>query len=259
MDDDLPRAERTALLLEAAASAPSSTERARWQERAIEINMPIAAQVAARYRGRGVPTEDLEQVAYLALVKSVQRYEYDDDRPFLSYAVPTIRGEVKRYFRDLGWTIRPTRSIQEAQARVRHGEGELWQVLGRAPRPSEISEHLGLDLDTVVEALAANGCFTPSSLDATTADGSSSVADLLPEAEDGFDCVETRLMLGPLVAGCSERERRMLEMRFLQHMTQEEIGEILGLSQMQVSRLLSSLMARLRDGLLSPQDSESVA
>jgi RNA polymerase sigma-B factor len=251
--DDMPRAERTALLLRTAASASSATERARCEERVIEVNMPVAAQIAARYRGRGVPQEDLEQVAYLALVKSVHRYEYAEDRDFLSFAVPTIRGEVQRHFRDLGWTIRPTRTIQTAQARIRSGEGELWQLLGRAPRPTEIAEHLGLDLDVVIEALAANGCFTPASLHTPAADGGTPIGDLLPdhEDEDAFDRVETRLVLGPLLAGCSDRERRMLEMRFFQHLTQQEIGDTLGLSQMQVSRLLSSLMTRLRDELLS--------
>ena len=160
--EGLPQAERTRVLLAAAAASPSPSERTALEERVIETNLVIAEQLAARYRKRGVPDDDLKQVACLGLVKAARRYEYAPDRDFLSFAVPTIRGELRRYFRDLGWTIRPTRRVQEAQTRITRAEGELFQRLGRSPRPSEIAEHLDLDLDLVIEALAANGCFTPS-------------------------------------------------------------------------------------------------
>jgi RNA polymerase sigma-B factor len=115
-----------------------------------------------------VSDDDLTQVAFLGLVKAARRYEYAADRDFLSFAVPTIRGELRRYFRDLGWTIRPTRRVQEAQSRITRSDGDLYQKLGRSPRPSEIAEHLDLYLDLVIQALAANGCFTPTSLESTT-------------------------------------------------------------------------------------------
>ena len=252
-DEDLAgltRAEQTSLLLRAAAQAPSPEARAALQERAVEANMPVAAQIAQRYRGRGVSSEDLEQVAYLALVKAAQRYEYAEDRDFLSFAVPTIRGEVQRYFRDLGWTIRPTRTIQTAQSRIRQAEGDLWQALGRSPRPSEIAEHLDMELDTVVEALSANGCFSPSSLDVPLGDDRAPVGDSLGAEDDAFGRVDTRLILRPLLAQLSDRERQMIELRFFQQATQAQIGEVLGITQMQVSRLLSALMARLQAELL---------
>ena len=253
----LSRSERTALLLRTASVTSSPEECASLQERAVEANMPVAAQIAARYRGRGVPAEDLEQVAYLALVKAVRRYEYAEDRDFLSFAVPTIRGEVQRYFRDHGWTVRPTRSIQTAQSRIAKAEGELFQTLGRAPRPSELAEHLGLDLDLVVEALAANGCFTPSSLDTPAIDQQSTVGDLMGTLEEGFDRVDTRLVLKPLLAHLSERERLIIEMRFFHHATQAQIGDVLGVTQMQVSRILSALMARLREQAMRAEDARA--
>jgi RNA polymerase sigma-B factor len=249
--EDLPRAERTRALLEAAANSDSPTEREALEDRVIRDNMPIAAQIAARYRQRGIPPEDLEQVAYLALVKAVQRYEFAEDRDFLAFAVPTMRGEVRRYFRDLGWSIRPTRRIQDAQRRIAEAEGDLVQTLGRSPRPSEIARHLDLDLDLVTEALAANGCFQPSSLDTTPPQGDRSLADSLPDTEDGFGTVEARVMLKPLLENLTDRERVLLEMRFVRGATQAEIGEVLGITQMQVSRLLSSLLTRFRDQLMT--------
>jgi RNA polymerase sigma-B factor len=248
--EGLTRAEQTTLLLRFAAEAATPEARARFQERAVEINMPVAAQIAQRYRGRGVASEDLEQVAYLALVKAAQRYEYADDRDFLSFAVPTIRGEVQRYFRDLGWAIRPTRTIQTAQTRIRQAEGDLWQSLGRSPRPTEIAEFLDLPLDTVIEALSANGCFSPSSLDAPLGEDRSPVSDSLGSEDEEFGTVDSRLVLRPLLAQLTDRERLMIELRFFHQATQAQIGEALGITQMQVSRLLSALMARLQTELL---------
>jgi len=254
--EGMSRAERTDHLL-AAAGGASADDREALLERVIELNMPMAAQLAMRYARRGVPSEDLEQVAYLALVKAVQRYEHGPDRSFVAYAVPTIRGELRKYFRDLGWTVRPTRRIQETQGRIRACEEELSQSLGRAPRPTEIAEHLGSDVDTVVEALAADGLFQPSSLDAEGPTTSETLASHLGVEEPGFRAAEARAALAPLMWRLSERERVMLEMRFWQGATQSEIGERLGVTQMQVSRLLSSLMARLRDELEEPAALES--
>lgn len=256
--DALSRADRTRLLLEAAATA-SPAKRKALEERVIETNLAVAAQIAARYHHRGVPADDLEQVAYLALVKAVRRYEYAPDRDFLSFAVPTIRGELRRHFRDVGWTIRPTRRVQEAQTRITQAESELLQKLGRSPRPSEIAQHLNVDPDVVLEALSANGCFHPSSLEATMTAGDGMVTEWLGEEDAGFHNVETRVLLGPLLAHLTDRERTMLEMRFFRGATQAEVGEAIGVTQMQVSRLLSDLMTRLREQLMTdeqPQDHE---
>jgi RNA polymerase sigma-B factor len=128
-------------------------------------------------------------------------------------------------------------------------ESDLCQELGRAPRPSEIAAHLDLDLGLVVEALAANGCFAPTSLDSTPAEGESAIGDRLGDDDPSFDSAEARVALKPLLAHLDHRERIMLEMRFFKGSTQSEIGEVLGITQMQVSRLLSALLARLRDEL----------
>jgi RNA polymerase sigma-B factor len=242
----LPRREATEVLLAAMASA-GAEERHALEDRLVEVNLQIALDVARRYRSRGVPIEDLEQVASLGLVKAARGYDPERATDFLSYAVPTIRGEVRRYFRDHGWTVRPPRTVQQAQARITAIESGLCQELGRAPRPTEIAERLDLDLDLVVEALAANGCFSPTSLDATPAGSESGIGERLGEDDASFDSAEARVALQPLLAHLDRRERIMLEMRFFKGSTQSEIGEVLGITQMQVSRLLSALLARLRD------------
>jgi RNA polymerase sigma-B factor len=249
--DHLSRRDATDLLLARAATADGH-ERRVLQDKVVEVNLQIALDVARRYRSRGVAIEDLEQVACLGLVKAARGYEHDRATDFLSYAVPTIRGEVRRYFRDHGWTVRPPRTVQQAQARITSVESDLCQELGRAPRPSEIAERLDLDLDIVVEALAANGCFSPTSLDATPTGSENGIGERLGEEDAAFDSAEARVALKPLLAHLDRRERIMLEMRFFKGSTQSEIGEVLGITQMQVSRLLSALLARLRDELGSP-------
>jgi RNA polymerase sigma-B factor len=250
--ENLSRADRTSVLLAAASLAASASERAALELRVIETNMVVASQIASRYRARGIATDDLEQVAYLALVKAVRRYVHAEDRDFLSFAVPTIRGEIRRYFRDQGWTIRPPRCVQEAQNRIKEVEDDLLHQLGRAPRPSEIAERSGLDLGLVVEALAANGCFTPSSLESSTTDGAGRGQKWTGDVDSGFGSAEARAVLAPLLARLTPRERLMLEMRFVRGATQKEIGETIGVTQMQVSRLLSDLMGRLREQILTP-------
>jgi RNA polymerase sigma-B factor len=249
--DRLSRREATEALLSKMADADDE-ERKALEDQLVEVNLQIALDVARRYRSRGVPVEDLEQVASLGLVKAARGYDAERATDFLSYAVPTIRGEVRRYFRDHGWTVRPPRTVQQAQARITAVESDLCQELGRAPRPTEIAERLELDLDLVVEALAANGCFSPTSLDATQAGAENAIGARLGEDDASFDSAEARVALRPLLAHLDRRERIMLEMRFFKGATQSEIGDVLGITQMQVSRLLSALLARLRDELGSP-------
>jgi RNA polymerase sigma-B factor len=210
----------------------------------VVLNLKVAADIARQYQGRGVAFDDLEQVANLGLVKAAQAFDPAHGSDFLSYAVPTMRGEVRRYFRDLGWTVRPTRAVQEAQAGIASAEGELFQELGRSPRPSELAEHMGVDPEVVQEALAANGCFAPTSLDTSVNDHSP--AERLGHDEAGFDSAEARVMLLGIMRDLTPRERRILEMRFFGGCTQKEIGVEVGVTQMQVSRLLSRLLERLR-------------
>jgi RNA polymerase sigma-B factor len=243
------RAERTAQLLECSVGA-CERERQRILDEVIVLNIGVANAVAARYRARGVAIEDLQQVAYLALVKAAQGFDPSAGHHFLSYCVPTIRGEVKRYFRDHGWAVRPPRRIQELQSRISTASSELAFELGRSPRPSELAERLDESLDDVTEALANDGCFAPTSLDRTFGeDGSTTLGELLGRDDEGQPAAEARVVLGPVVRRLGERDRRILMLRFFRGWTQQEIAEDIGVTQMQVSRLLSRILSELREQL----------
>ncbi len=237
------------------AVEPPSSSAHRPVAELIQDNLAVAQSIARRYRNRGVDLDDLEQVALLGLTKAAQRFDADAGHDFLSYAVPTIRGEIRRYFRDAGWMVRPPRRVQELQARIRRAQAELEMQLGRSPRPSEVAAHLGEGLEDVVEALTADGCFTPTSLDTTLGSGELSIGDLLSPTDGAMELAEARVLLRPLLQQLTERDRRMLFMRFFEGRTQQEIGETLGLTQAQVSRVLSTMLAQLRDKL----DVESAA
>ena len=246
LGDSRRRVETARLLL--SARVTSGDERADLEDDVIRLNMTVAADVARRYHGRGIPADDIDQVAFLGLVKAVRGFDPTLADDFLSYAVPTLRGEIRRYFRDSGWTIRPPRSVQEVQARVVGAEAELTQRLGRAPRPSEIAAHLEVAPALVLDAMTASGCFTPVSLDASrsTDEASESPADRMGHLDPAFASAEARLALAPLMATLGERDRRILELRYYEHRTQAQIGLEVGVSQEQVSRLLSNILVRLR-------------
>jgi RNA polymerase sigma-B factor len=239
------RRTETARLFDEAAQSEGAV-REGLHEQIIRLNMVIAGELARRYHGRGIAADDLDQVANLGLVKAVQGFDPAQGNDFLSFAVPTIRGEIRRYFRDFGWAIRPPRSVQELQGRITTAEGELFQALGRSPRPSEIAEHLGVELELVVDSLSANGCFAPMSLDAPVAEGDTAPADRLGGLDSSFATAEARIVLGRILSDLSPRDRQILEMRFFGGCTQAEIGAEIGVTQMQVSRLLSRLLERLR-------------
>ena len=225
------------------------------EDELIRLNMVVAREVARRYRGRGLSADDLEQVAYVGLCKAVRNYDPQKATDFHSYAVPTIRGELRRWFRDAGWVVRPPRSVQELQVKVTTTQEALVHSLGRPARPDEIASALAVEIAAVQDALSANGCFSPTSLDGALEQGSGAagkLADRLGEADPGYARAEARVTLRPLMAGLTRRERRMLEMRFVQGATQAEIGAEIGVTQMQVSRLLSALLTRLRAQLTGP-------
>lgn len=231
------------------ARTATGDERHALEDRIIELNMTVASDCARRYRGRGIATDDLDQVAYVGLVKAVQGFDPDRGHDFLSFAVPTIRGELRRHFRDHGWALRPPRSIQELQTRILAAEGELTQLLGRSPRPSDLARHLEVDLEHVLDALGASGCFSPASLDAPVPEGEAALGDRLGSVDPAFAVAEARVTLTALVRGLTPRERRILEMRFFGGCTQAEIGADIGVTQMQVSRLLNRILDRLRERL----------
>lgn len=234
----------------AEADDASDARRHKLLDKVVLLNAPVARSIASRYRSKGVDPDDLEQVAYLGLVKAAHGYRPATDTAFLAYAVPTIRGELKRYFRDYAWTVRPPRRVQELQGNIAAAEHMLTQRLGRPPSAEETAAHLGAKPADIVEATAVRGCFNTLSLDApvTAADGSS-LMDTVADAEDGYAQVDTVHTLAPVVSGLADRERRILELRFGGDLTQDEIGAELGISQMQVSRLLRGILDRMRADL----------
>jgi len=241
------RSSRTAELLALAADATDEAERSHLLEQVILINCGVAQAIASRYRGRGVSREDLDQAAYEGLVKAVLRFDPGLDHDLLTYAVPTIRGEVQRYFRDHGWSVRPPRRVQELQWRMNHVTEELGQELGREPERHEVVARLGVDESDYDEAVQAFGCFQPASLDRPATAGSpSTIGDLIPGDDKEFDVTDARVTLAPVVRQLSARDRRILYLRFFENRTQEEIGQDLGVTQMQVSRLLARILGRLR-------------
>lgn len=215
-------------------------------DRLVQAHMSVARSMAARYRNRGIDLDDLEQVALLGLIKAAHRFDPDAGHAFLSFAVPTIRGELRRHFRDAGWMVRPPRRVQELQARIGRAQTALEAQLGRSPRPSEVAEHLGTDLEDVVEALTADGCFTPTSLDGPVGSGESPLGDMLGGTDPALKSVEARVVLEPVLGQLTARDRRILHLRFFEGRTQQEIAEDVGLTQAQVSRLLARIFADLR-------------
>lgn len=248
--ETVPEADRSAItarLLAQIAETTDELEQKRLRDEVVVINMGVARAITSRYRDRGIAHEDLLQAAYVGLVKAVQGFDAAFDRDFLSYAVPTVTGEVRRYFRDFGWTVRPPRRVQELQGQISRASAELFQTLHRSPKASEVAEHLSLDVESVIEALAADGCFTPASLDVPVGeDGSGSLGELLGENDEDLSRAEVRLLLGPAVRRLKPRDRRILELRFFHGWTQEQIAQDIGVTQMQVSRLLSRILADLR-------------
>jgi RNA polymerase sigma-B factor len=232
-------------------------ERRLRQELAL-ANTTVASCIAFRYRGRGVPQEDLEQSAYLGLVKAANGFDPDHGEGFLSFAIPTIAGEVKRYFRDHTWMVRPPRRLQELRVAVMAASSRLGQDLGRSPTVPEIAAQLNVGEDDVIETLASAEGYHARSLDAPLSDlrggsGESdglSPADLLGQDDTRLDLVEDVLSVRPLLAHLSARSRRILTLWFFQDLTQAQIGEQVGLTQTQVSRLIKEAIDELRQGLV---------
>ena len=247
----LERRELTARALAESAATLSVSRRHELLDYVVRINMCVANSVARRYVHRGIEEEDLVQVAYAALIRAARGFDPSRDQDFLSYAVPTIRGELKKHFRDRGWVVRPPRRIQEIQARLTRAEEDLAHELGHRPLADELAAHLQVDVAEVREAMAADGCFSPSSLDRPVAGleggGFATVGDLIGGRDDGSrSAVEARVTLAPVLRRLKERDRRILYMRFFEERTQQEIADDIGVTQMQVSRLLSRIMRDLR-------------
>ncbi|MEO5710867.1 MAG: sigma-70 family RNA polymerase sigma factor [Nocardioidaceae bacterium] len=240
----------SAELLRRAARESDPLERKRLQDEVVVLHMGLARAIAARYRGRGIAEDDLTQAASMALIKAARNFDPDRGVEFLSYAVVTMKGEVKRQFRDFGWMVRPPRPVQKLQADLSRADGELTHRLGRSPTVSEVAEHLGVAEDDVVEALSADGCFTPTSLDAPVgSEGSGVLGELLAGDDSAMNEAEARVMLTPAVRALPERDREILYLRFFKQQTQSQIGDEIGVTQMQISRILARVLIQLRGQL----------
>jgi RNA polymerase sigma-B factor len=219
----------------------------------IEINLTLVRYSARRFRSRGDDMEDIVQVGTIGLIKAIDRFDLSREVEFTTFAIPYVVGEIKRFFRDTTWDVRVPRRLQEMRMDLARANDKLTSKLGRSPRVSELAEHLGVSEEEIVEGqVAANG-YNSSSLDATVNDeeGEASLADVLGERDEAMDLVEDFQALKPLLAELSERDRKIIELRFGEELTQAQIGEQLGLSQMHVSRLLSRALTGLRAGMLT--------
>jgi RNA polymerase sigma-B factor len=245
---DFRRAETHRLFAELEA-ATGEAEREALVEELIVLNTQVAYAIARRFQNRGVPLDDLEQVACLALVRTVRKFDRQASEDFLTYAVPSITGEIKRYFRDHGWAVRPTRRLQELQARIRG----LTDDGHTSHTPQHLAAVLDVGVDEVTEALRLDGCFTPTSLDqvmrSDDGSGTTTIGDTLTADGDDHERAEVRLLLNDALTHLTERQVEILRMRFVEDLTQQQIGDRLGVTQMQVSRLLASILRRLRTEL----------
>jgi RNA polymerase sigma-B factor len=209
---------------------------------------PLTVRLAARYRHTTESQEDLEQVAYVGLLKAIDRYD-PDLGPFIRYAVPTMLGELKRHFRDRGWGMHVSRSLQERFLKVGEAIDQLTGRLGRSPTPRDVAEATGFTLEEVLEALDASSAYAPAALDAPRAGADSAedgtLGDTLGSEDHRYELVELGATLEPALRALPEREQAILHMRFAEDLTQSEIAERIGISQMHVSRLLRRSIERL--------------
>jgi RNA polymerase sigma-B factor len=234
------------ILLRRHAAEPSEATR----EELVRRFMPLAQRLARRYAGGAEPLDDLFQVASLGLVKAIDRYDPSRGTTFSTFAVPTILGELKRHFRDRGWSLRVPRSTQERTLRVDKALEELPGRLGRTPTVKDVARWLEIDEDEVLEAMHASRAHHAGSLDrpvSSEVDEGATLVDRVGGEDHAFDAVEYGVAIGPALADTSERERLILHLRFVEDLTQSEIAKRVGISQMHVSRLLRGLLDRLRE------------
>ncbi|WP_028477315.1 RNA polymerase sigma factor SigF [Nocardia sp. CNY236] len=243
------------LFVELAALSLDDPRREAVRTEVIGRCLPLADHIARKFSGRGENFEDLVQIARVGMLAAVDRFDPTRGATFLSFAVPTIVGEVRRHFRDYAWSVRVPRRIKEIQSMLGPTVETLSQRLGRVPRAREIAEELGVDLNEVTQALIARNAYKTSSIDAVSDIGESdspgfSVLDSLGAEDPDFGIVDNCLAVTPLLAALPDREKQVLAMRFFDSMSQEQIARQIGCSQMQVSRILAKTLKSLREQAL---------
>ncbi|WIM99353.1 SigB/SigF/SigG family RNA polymerase sigma factor [Actinoplanes oblitus] len=218
------------------------------RERVINAWLPMARRLARRYANRGEDSDDLVQVATVGLIKAVDGFEPERGGDFASYAIPTVLGELKRHFRDRMWNIRVPRRLQELNMAINRARGELVQRLGRVPTVADIATHLGIGEEEVIEGLEGAYAYRPASLSTPIGpDGDAELGDSIGGVDPGFELTELHITLGPALARLTEREQQIIALRFHGNLTQSQIGEKIGVSQMHVSRLLTGALGKLRE------------
>ncbi|MFB7257801.1 RNA polymerase sigma factor SigF [Streptomyces nojiriensis] len=251
LPDPRDRSGARALFIELRALPDGSVEKAELRNRLVRMHLPLVEHLARRFRNRGEPLDDLTQVATIGLIKSVDRFDPDRGVEFSTYATPTVVGEIKRHFRDKGWAVRVPRRLQELRLSLTTATAELSQQHGRSPTVHELAERLGISEEEVLEGLESANAYSTLSLDVPdTDDESPAVADTLGAEDEALEGVEYRESLKPLLEGLPPREKRILLLRFFGNMTQSQIAQEVGISQMHVSRLLARTLAQLREKLL---------
>ena len=241
---------RTAALFSAMQTSDDESEAARLRDQLVEMHLPLAEYLARRFGNRGELHEDLVQVATIGLIKAIDRFDLERGVAFSTYATPTIVGEIKRHFRDRGWTIRVPRRLQEIQAVINQAVSDLGQELGRSPTVAELAKKVGMTEEEILEGLESANAYSPLSLDAPDPSGEvGAVIEQLGDYDEALDAVVDRETVKPLLDQLDARAKRILLLRFFRNMTQSQIAEELGISQMHVSRLLSRTLADLRKAL----------
>jgi len=240
-----------ALFSELGHADTSEVRRGQCREELVQLHLPLVDHCARRFTNRGEPLDDLVQVGTIGLIKSVDRFDTDRGVEFSTYATPTIIGEIKRYFRDKGWAIRVPRRLQELRMQIGSATAELTQRLGRSPTPRELAEDIGCTVEEIVEGIESSNAYSTLSLDAgdDSDDGAATMLDAIGVDDENLEHVEIRESIKPLLDRLEPREKKILLLRFFKNMTQSQIAEEIGVSQMHVSRLLNRTLEQLRTSM----------
>ncbi|MEW2633019.1 SigB/SigF/SigG family RNA polymerase sigma factor [Streptomyces sp. NPDC048389] len=242
----------TALFERLATLEEGTSEHSYVRNTLVELNLSLVKFAALRFAGRAEPMEDIIQVGTIGLIKAINRFDIEREVEFASFALPTVVGEVKRFFRDSSWSVRVPRRLQELRIDLAKALDLLEQQLGRRPTTAELSEYLNVSEEEVLEGECASNGYTAQSLDATVneEEATNAVTRRLGREDPAFDLIDSLEALKPLIADLDERDRLILSLRFREELTQSEIGERLGISQMHVSRLLARILQELRAGIM---------
>ena len=244
------RSRSAALFADLTGAESSAAVRTQAREDLVRLHLPLVEHCARRFANRGEPLDDLVQVGTIGLLKAIDRFDLERGVEFSTYATPTVLGEIKRHFRDKGWAIRVPRRLQELRLSITRARGDLSQSLGRAPTVDELAAHLEVSPEAILEGIESAHAYSTLSLDAGERDdGPVSILMAMGEPDPAIEHIEVRESLKPLLERLPDREKRILLLRFFHGLTQAQIAEQVGISQMHVSRLLNRTLTQLRDGV----------